>query len=123
MAELAGKRILVVEDEALLAMTIEDVLADAGATVVGPASAVARALDLAADGPLDAALLDINLGDERSDAVAEMLRNRGVPVVLATGYGSASVPGDTPVLAKPYREKQIVEALAAAIAQARKNSR
>lgn len=118
MTELAGKRILVVEDEPLLAMTIEDVLADAGAEIVGPVATVARAAELAADATLDAALLDINLGGERSDPVIEILRRRGVPFVLATGYDVAKSL-DVPVLTKPYREQAIVETLAAALAATR----
>jgi CheY-like chemotaxis protein len=75
---LQDKRVLVVEDEALLAMMLEDVFSDAGAQVVGPAATVEQAIALIAPQVIDVALLDVCLRDQRSDPVAEALRQRGV---------------------------------------------
>ena len=103
--EPSPRRILVVEDEALVAMLVEDALFDAGFEVIGPARTVAQALKmLAAESP-SAAVLDLNLAGESSGAVADALAARGVPFVVATGYGAAGLPQahrDVPVLPKPY---------------------
>jgi CheY-like chemotaxis protein len=91
--DLAGKRILVVEDESLIAMLLEMALQDEGCIVVGPASRVAEALELAGDGQhLDGALLDVNLGGEAVFPVAEALASRAVPFLLLSGYGDQAVP-------------------------------
>lgn len=120
---LAGARILVVEDEAIVAMLIEDILLDAGATVIGPAGRVAQALALL-DGPgepPDAALLDVNLMGETTAAVAVALRARGVPFAFATGYGPAGLPPGfegAPVLSKPFQERDLRAALTALLSPA-----
>ena len=81
-------RVLLVEDEPLIAMIMEDLLADLGCEVVGPFGAVAPAMDwLGAGGAIDGALLDVNLGGERVFPVALALRQKGVPFAFATGYG------------------------------------
>ena len=110
-----GKRILVVEDEVIVAMLIEDILADLGADVVGPATRNAQALELLAQGPVDAAILDVNLGGETSDPTARELRARGIPFAFATGYGAAGVPPEfegQATLPKPFRESDLRDALA-----------
>lgn len=97
-------RVLVVEDEVIVAMTLEDMLVDLGCSVVGPATRLEEALSLAASADFDAALLDVNLGEQRSDPVADLLRQRGIPFGYITGYGSAAVDpsrGPQPVLTKP----------------------
>jgi CheY-like chemotaxis protein len=107
---------LVVEDEALVAMALEDMLLHLGCTVVGPALRLEPALKLAATEQLDGAVLDINLGDDRSFPVAEILARRGVPFLFATGYGASGLepPFDqAPVLSKPY----CLDALEAALRQ------
>lgn len=100
-----ARRILVVEDEALVAMLVEDALEDAGFGVIGPVRSVAQALEaLEAELP-DAAVLDLNLAGENSVAVADALVARGIPFVVATGYGAAGLPAthrDALVLPKPY---------------------
>jgi CheY-like chemotaxis protein len=121
---LAGARVLVVEDEVIVSMLIEDILLDAGATVVGPAARVAQALALVDgtdDGPLDAALLDVNLLNETTAPVAAALRERGVPFVFATGYGASGLPPGfegAPVLQKPFQEHDLRAALAALLSPA-----
>lgn len=120
MSELiAGRTLLVVEDEPLLGMLLDDVLSDAGARVLGPAATVERALELltAATG-VDAAILDVNLGGVRSDAVASRLEEMGVPFVFATAYGDGAIDGgrSAPVLRKPYDVGEVLETLARLLA-------
>ena len=115
---LAGKRILVVEDEVIVAMLIEDILSDQGATIVGPAARVAKALELLDDGPLDGAVLDVNLAGEMTTPVAEELRRRGIPFAFATGYGAAGLPegfAGQPLLQKPFQEHDLNRVMAEVI--------
>jgi DNA-binding response OmpR family regulator len=114
---LRDKRILVVEDEAILAMMVEDGLVDAGAKVVGPAASVGDALQLidevASDGGLSAAVLDINLNGEVVSPVADRLAALGVPFVFATGYGEGCDTGGhaAPMLRKPFAPDMLVNAV------------
>jgi CheY-like chemotaxis protein len=102
---LEGKRILVLEDEPLVAMLLEEMLLDLGCEVVGPAYSLEQGERLAAEAELDAAVLDVNVNGEMSDPVANALKARGVPFALATGYGLSApmaAGGRIPVLQKPY---------------------
>jgi CheY-like chemotaxis protein len=112
---LAGRRILVVEDELMIAMLVEDILLDLGCSIVGPAHALADALALARSEPgIDAALLDVNLGGQSVFAVADALREKGVPAIFSTGYGDAGlrdVDRGSPVLQKPFRAGDLARAL------------
>ena len=85
-------RDLVLEDQFLIAIEIEGMLARLGCAVIGPAPTVARALGLLARHRVDFAILDVNLGRERSTPVAEILLARGVPFALATGYDDRQLP-------------------------------
>lgn len=85
-------RVLVVEDEFLISMMIEDVLGDMGCEMVGPESDLAEAMARARDEPLDAAILDVTISDGKVFPVAEILLKRGVPFILASGYGDWSLP-------------------------------
>ncbi len=109
-------RILIVEDEMLVAMNIEDMLIDLGHEVAGLASRLEPALALAREGDFDAAMLDVNLAGEQSFPVADLLRERGVPYLFATGYGVQGIAephrGAT-VLQKPFRARDLEEALGA----------
>ena len=112
--DLAGKRVLVVEDEWLVAMLIEDVLADAGCFVVGPFARVPAALAAAQTVWVDVALLDVNVAGEQVFAVAHALEARGVPFLFLTGYGEKALPRDRPewdACAKPFRPDQLTEHL------------
>lgn len=114
MDGIAGKRVLLVEDEAILAMSVEDMLHDLGCVVIGPALSKDDAQRLATEAELDAAVLDINLGDGDSGVIAEILMRRGVPFCFSTGYGTAGVPegfSGVPVLAKPYTSSSLSTAL------------
>lgn len=117
-----GRRVLVVEDEALIAMLLETMLEDLECVVLGPAQTVAAALDLLGSGSqIDVALLDFNLGGQPSYPVADALRARGVPVIFCTGYGDLALrqaDQGSAVLCKPYRAADLSAALAAAFAPA-----
>ena len=116
-AALQGRRILVVEDEYLIAEDVRDELEGAGAIVVGPAPTVGRALRLIADEPaLDAAVLDVNLGSEKSFPIAEALKARAIPFLFATGYNSGDVPDEwrrARIEMKPLRIVAVAQLLAA----------
>lgn len=112
MTGLAGLRVLVVEDEPVVAMCLEDILEELGCVTVGPVGRLAEGLALAEHESLDAAILDINLAGERSNDIAEMLRNRGIPFAFASGYGSAPEGFGAPMIEKPYRTADIGVALA-----------
>jgi DNA-binding response OmpR family regulator len=113
MAQLRGKRILLVEDEPIIALMLEDMLGDMGIEVVGPASTLEQALVFADDPALDAAILDVNLNGQQSHPVAERLKARGIPFLFATGYGSVGLDDmeSSRVIHKPYRQERISAAL------------
>jgi CheY-like chemotaxis protein len=113
MSRLEGLRVLVVEDEPVVAMCLEDMLEALGCVTVGPANRLSAGMDLAERETLDAAILDINLGGERSTTIAETLRRRGVPFVFASGYGTPPEGFDEgmPMIEKPYREVDVARAL------------
>ena len=108
-------RILVVEDEPLIAMMLEDFLDVLGREVAGIADNVASALDLIAQGGCDAAILDVNLrGGEQSWPIADKLAEAGIPFVIATGGSGdsiAEVHRDRPVLSKPFTLNGVEKAL------------
>ncbi|MCM5555844.1 response regulator [Pleomorphomonas sp. NRK KF1] len=112
-----GKRILVLEDEPLIAMDLEDLLSSKGFTVVGPFSTAAAALDGLGDAPLRAALLDIYLFNGTSFDVARELQQRGVRFAFMTGLVAPDVvPADlrgAPIILKPYNEKELMAFLSA----------
>lgn len=106
---LQGKRILIVEDETLIAMVLEDILGDLGCEVVASCSSVTRALQVVDSGTkIDAAILDIELNEEKSWPVAAALTARGVPFTFSTGHG-ADAQIDSPFAAAPVLEKPFDE--------------
>ncbi len=108
-----GRRVLVVEDEALVAMMIQEFLTEYGHSVVGPVGRAAEALMAAKETEYDAAILDINLGDGMAYPVADILSARGVPFVFVTGYEADTVDDrfrHVPVLQKPI-ERQALQRL------------
>jgi CheY-like chemotaxis protein len=116
-ASLADQRVLVVEDESLLAMMLEEFLDELGCIVVGSAARLKEALEMARSLEIDMAVLDLNLAGEMSYPVAEILQARGVPVVFATGYGSDGLSArfcGASVLPKPYTQNQLAHALLSA---------
>src|SRR6516225_4719859 len=113
-SQLAHKRVLVVEDDYLVAMDIVRALERAGAEVIGPAPAVEAALDALARTVVDGAILDINLGGEMAFPVADALTARGVPFIFATGYDAQVIPlrfTHVKRCEKPMASEQICAAL------------
>lgn len=111
---LSGRRILVVEDESLVAMLLETILEDMGCTPVGPASNVDEGLVMATDEALDAALLDVNVAGRQVFPIATALKARGVPFVFSTGYGEGGLPDEWrghATVQKPFTEAAIRQAL------------
>lgn len=113
---LLGKRVLIVEDEALLAFELQLAFEDAGAEVVGPAHSLMHALEtITHDRDIDYAVLDVDLRGEDVYPIAELLLQRGVPFVFHTGHGSRAhltqlFPG-TKTLAKPVLPETLIEHL------------
>lgn len=106
------RKVLLVEDEAIVAMLLEDMLADLGYEVVAVEARVDRALAKARDVDADFAIVDVNLNGQNSYGVAEVLRERSIPVIFATGYGLLGLDvawRDCRVLEKPF-EKSTLEA-------------
>jgi DNA-binding response OmpR family regulator len=110
--EIAGRRILVVEDEMLIAMIIEDAVQDSGGEIVGPVATLEKALKLAEEEEFDAAILDVTIRGGNVYPVAELLLARGIPFVFASGYGDWAVPAelrDKPRLTKPFTAAALEE--------------
>ena len=113
-ARLQGLRVLVVEDVAVLAWLVRDVLVEAGAEVVGPVPNVAGALALLEAGGVDAAVLDMNLDGETADPIADVLAKQDVPFLFLTGYAWDDMVGRhaaRPVLSKPIRPSVLLRLL------------
>lgn len=116
----SNPRVLIVEDETLVAMLLEDMLSDEGYEVAGSASNVPQALKLAAgEGEdFDVAILDVNLAGQPVFAVADALAERGKPFAFATGYGQGGLP-DTwrsrPTLQKPFSQADVARVLKSAL--------
>ncbi len=97
-----GLRVIIVEDEVLLALELQDMLTGAGCVVAGTAARVDAAIKLVKTLIFDVALLDMNLGGERIDAVARLVAERGLPIIFVTGYGQRTLP---PGIAAPVVDK------------------
>lgn len=113
---LSGLVILVVEDEPIIALTLEDILYDLGASAYF-ASSVAAAQDHLSQTRFDAGILDVNIRGDKSYPIAQQLTDEGTPFIFATGYGDALHPpefANVPTVAKPYRPEDIVQALSIA---------
>jgi CheY-like chemotaxis protein len=107
---LSSRRVLVVEDEMLVLMMIEDMLADLGCESVTAAGTIEKALALIEEHVFDAAMLDMNLNGDDSLKVADALTARGVPFVYCTGnngHGMREDSANTPVLRKPFSFEEV----------------
>jgi CheY-like chemotaxis protein len=117
---MAKPRVLLVEDELLIAAAMQESLEDLGYEVVGPYKRVRDALRAAQEEPIDGAVLDVNLRDELVFPVAEALERRGVPFVFCTGYAEMSVIPehfrDRPSFGKPCSPKAVAAKLAERLA-------
>jgi CheY-like chemotaxis protein len=114
MGEKPRCRVLIVEDEAMIAMLVEDMVLDFGSEVVGPVAKMDDAISLAKSAALDAAILDINVSGSVLFPVAEILSERGIPFIFATGYGSTGLPlrfRSHPTLPKPFSYQSLAEIL------------
>jgi CheY-like chemotaxis protein len=110
------RRVLVVEDEMLIGMLLEDMLTDMGHTVVAIVPRVNEALATARRESFDVAILDVHLNGQAVFPVAEVLIERGIPFVFATGYGERGLPEqyrNRPILQKPFAMDDLVKTLAA----------
>ena len=111
---LQGHRVLVIEDEPLVAMDVVAQLESAGAVVVGSAGNVADALAIIETAQMESALLDANLNGDAVDLIADALSRRRIPFVFVTGYGRADLPkaySTVPILGKPYNQDQLLTAV------------
>ncbi len=119
MSALADRTVLVLEDEPLVAMMAVDMLEQLGARVAGPAGTLEEAREVAGSQALDAALIDLNIAGTLSVDFLDELVARGLPVVVATGYGAANealAGRDLPVVGKPYTLDKLDAAFQKALA-------
>ena len=115
-----ARRILVVEDESMIAMMVEDFLTELGWDVVGLVGSLDRALAMARDADIHAAVLDVNLNGQLSFAAADILSERSIPFVFATGYGVDGMArrfANVPILTKPFHRDDLDRALRRAMAE------
>jgi len=119
-AQAGSRRVLVVEDELMIRMLLEDMLAELGYTIAVTAAHLDEALRAAQTADFDVAVLDVNLNGMPISPVADALVVRGMPFVFATGYGKAGLPDlyrDRPTLKKPFQLDKLKEALQHALAR------
>ena len=111
----SAARIFIVEDEYLIRMLLEDMLADLGYAVSDAVGTVAEASEIATKGEFDIAILDVNVGGQEIYPVADILAKRGLPFVFVSGYGEAALAErhrGRPALQKPFQAEQIKTTLA-----------
>ncbi|WP_091966195.1 response regulator [Bradyrhizobium shewense] len=106
--------VLLVEDEALIRMMIADMVVELGHNIAGEAGDLQTGVALASAAEIDIAILDVRLGADSSEAIAEALRSRNIPFVFASGYGAEGVPAkykDRPILRKPFQIEELERCL------------
>ena len=116
---LAGRRVLVVEDESMVTMLLQDFLEDMGCEVAGVASRLKEAMEKIESVTFDVAILDVNLNGQQTLPVAQALLASGRAIVFATGYAATTVPAElraVPILQKPFQQEDLERALRAALA-------
>ena len=114
-------RVLLVEDEYLIRMLLEDMLADLGYEIAAAVGTIAEASEFATNGEFNVAILDVNLDGQEIYPVAEILAKRGLPFIFVTGYGKGSLSepySGRPALQKPFQAEQLKTALAGLLATA-----
>jgi DNA-binding response OmpR family regulator len=114
MGKIAGLQVLIVEDEAMIAMLLEDMLVDLGHCVSGSSSRMSDAEALVSETEADLAILDVNLAGQETYPLAKALASRGVPFIFATGYGTDGIRGNwprVPVLQKPFQIRELAAAI------------
>jgi two-component SAPR family response regulator len=108
--QVTGLRVLVVEDENLVALLLEDMLTELGHTVIGPVARVKKALDMIQREEIDIAILDVNINGENTYSIADVLAARDVPFFFSTGYDKKSLHEphqDRPILQKPFQRHDL----------------
>lgn len=118
MTEFSGVKVLVVEDEGLVAMMIERMLEALGCDVVASVASISKAMVVAGEADIDLALLDVNVAGARVFPVAGVLRARGIPFLFSTGYGAGGLPVEFSghqVLNKPFSEEELQHKMALAL--------
>ncbi|HEX2656224.1 MAG TPA: response regulator [Xanthobacteraceae bacterium] len=116
--DLAGCRVLLIEDQSMVTMFLQDTLADIGCEVVGSASRFNDAMEKAKSLSFDIAILDINLNGDLTFSIAETLIERGLSFVFATGYGATNLPlplQGVPTLQKPFMQRDLERAMRTAL--------
>jgi CheY-like chemotaxis protein len=117
---LDGLRILLVEDDGLVAMSVEEMLSDLGCTVAAHAGSLAEAFEKARAGGFELALLDVSLHGNMVFPVAELLSEQGIPFAFASGYGASGLPEsfrNRPIVPKPFQIEDLSAGLSAALAR------
>jgi CheY-like chemotaxis protein len=117
---LEGVRVLVIEDDSLVAMSVGDMLSDLGCSVVANAGSLTQAFEKVGAGGFDFALLDVNLRGKEVYPVAEVLTEQGIPFAFASGYGRAGLPDEfrtRPIVSKPFQMEELSSVLSAALAK------
>ena len=118
-SETAARRVLIVEDEGMVAMLLEDMLAELGHHVVATTGKIERAIQLVSENAIDFAVLDVNVNGEPSYSLASVLEKRGIPFAFATGYGSSGLEPQwrtTPALQKPFQMRDLERIIGIAMA-------
>ena len=117
---LEGVRVLIIEDDSLVAMSVGDMLSDVGCSVVANAGNLTQAFEMVGAGGFDIALLDVNLRGEDVFPVADVLSEKGIPFAFASGYGRAGLPEEfrtRPVVSKPFQIEELSAVLSSALAR------
>ncbi len=110
----AQRKVLIVEDELLIAMMLQDMLAEEGLKVEAVANSLSVGLEMARSAAVDAAVLDINLNGDEVYPIAEILKDRGIPFIFSTGYAAGGVRSDfdaAPRVMKPFQQDLLMAAL------------
>lgn len=105
-----GKNVLVVEDEIMIRLLLEDMLADLGYTIAAAVGRIDDAVKVAKTAAFDVAILDVNLNGQTVSPVAEIIEGRGLPFIFATGYGERGLPerfNNRPTLQKPFQQENL----------------
>jgi CheY-like chemotaxis protein len=111
---LTGRRILIVEDDPFIALALEEALRERGLVIVAVARKLERALEILARESVDLALLDVNIGEDQIDPVADLLATRNCPFIFTTGYGRAGLPeahASRMIVEKPFYIEEVLAAL------------
>lgn len=117
---LEGVRVLIIEDDSLVAMSVGDMLSDLGCSVVANAGNLTQAFEMVRAGGFDFALLDVNLRGKEVFPVAEVLSEQGIPFAFASGYGRAGLPEEfrsKPIVSKPFEIGELSAVLSSALAR------